>query len=958
MLAFVVSCSGDEPPPSRVTVVKADVWDISKPLRELVKLHMREDLDRGKEAEPVRPLPALRGSLSAVPEVDPVLQDGFGQGLIPNPLVNFEGMGTGMPDFTMEAAPPDTNGDIGPNHYVQTVNLAFSVFNRAGVKLLGPLGVDTLFAGFPGACAQTNDGDPTVRYDSIADRWVIAQFSVNGGDGPFFQCVAVSATSDPTGAWNRYQFSYTAFNDYPKVALWPDAYYVTYNMFAPVTFQFLGGKACALDRAQMIAGAAATMQCFDTGDQFGGLLASDLDGTTLPPTGSPNYHLALDTFSTLAFWKFHVDFATPANSTFTGPTTIPITTFAALCNFSACVPQPGTTNRLDPISDRLMNRLAYRNFGTHESLVANHSVTAGSGGGVRFYELRTPSTTPTLFQEGTYAPDSAFRWMGSIAMDSVGNIGLGFSVSSATISPSVRYTGRLATDPLGTMGQGEATIVSGAGAQTGGLTRWGDYSSLTLDPVDDCTFWYTQEYIGANGSFNWRTRVGSFKFNNCGAPGDDFSITPVPASQNVTAGMSTQYTIQTAVLSGMAQSITLSASGLPTGISASFNPPMVTAGQSSTLTLTVALSVPTGSTLFTITGNGTAVTHSTDATVNVTNNNQSPTVQITAPANGATVSGNAVAVTANASDPDGTVASVRFDLPDGSSVTDTTAPYSTTWSSLTVADGSHVIRATATDNIGFTTETTVTVNVVNGAANCVNGTFNATDVPVSIPDNDPVGATSNLSAPGNGTVTALSFSVNITHTYRGDLRLTLISPGGMQFVVKEPDGADSADNVVITNQAITAFNGQAAGGQWRLLVVDVFGLDVGTINSWSLAITAFCETPTTWSKTATPNIPTIDNGQVCSTLTVDQSGDAANAKLDINGRHDYRSKLRGTLAHNGVTVTAFPVKTFPNGFGTFKFTNRPISGLSGSATGTWTLCVIDTDAFGDTGILKTWTVHD
>jgi subtilisin-like proprotein convertase family protein len=332
-------------------------------------------------------------------------------------------------------------------------------------------------------------------------------------------------------------------------------------------------------------------------------------------------------------------------------------------------------------------------------------------------------------------------------------------------------------------------------------------------------------------------------------------------------------------------------------------------------------------------------------------------VQLTAPANGATVSGT-VAVSATAADSDGTIASVKFDLPNGTSVTDTTAPYSTTWNSATVADGAgYVIRATATDDKGATAVSQVTVTVQNGGGTCINGTFNATGLPLSIPDNNTTGITSNLPVVGNGNVATLSLSLNITHTYRGDLKVTLISPGGTQLVVHDRVGG-SADNLVITNQAITAFNGQAAAGTWRLLVQDLASIDTGALGSWSLTITGSCGTPMSWSGSAAPHIPTIDNGQVCTSLTVTDTGNAADAKLDIAGRHDWRSILRGTLAHNGVTVTAFPVNTFPSNTGTFSFTNRVIGGLSGNAAGTWTLCLIDTDAFGDTGVLDTWSVHN
>jgi len=938
----------------KVEVIKPDMQDVSAPLADLAKLPVPElGSLRAHEAEPARPIPHMRGQQAVADQADPVIQDAIGGANIPSTSVAFEGMGAGLAGFTVQSAPPDTDGDIGPNHYVQIVNSGVTVFSRTGAKLLGPINTNTLFNGFAGACSTTNDGDGVVRYDRLADRWVIAQFSVNGGNGPFFQCIAVSTTPDPTGSYNRYQFSYNAFNDYPKMALWPDGYYTTFNMFP--NNQFGGSKSCAYDRAKMLTGAVATQECFDTTTDIGGVLASDLDGATPPPAGSPNFQLALDT-NRLAFFKMHVDFATPANATFVGPTFITTAPFTPLCNGATCVKQPGTTVQLDSLADRLMNRLVYRRFADHEALLVSHAVTAGTSGGIRWYELRTPNT-PTIFQQGTYAPDAAFRWMSSMTFDGAGNIGLGFATSSATISPSVRYTGRLVGDAAGTMGQGEATIVAGAGAQTGGLTRFGDYSSMNIDPTDDCTFWYTQEYIAANGSFNWHTRVGAFKFAGCGTTTvNDFNLTPSPTTQTVAAGASATYTINTAVLSGSAQPIALSVTGVPAGVTATFNPTSVNAGASSTLTVTAAATAGASTSQLTITGTGTTATHAATVSLTVTNANAAPTVAITAPTNGSTVTGN-VAVTATAADSDGTVASVKFDLPDGTSVVDTTAPFATTWNSATVTDGGgFVIRATATDNLGATATTSVTVTVSNGGGGCINNTFTATDVPLAIPDNNATGITSSIPVTGNGNVASLALSLNITHTFRGDLVVTLISPGGTQFVVSNRAGG-SADNLVITNQAVTAFNGPAAG-TWKLLVQDRASADVGTLNSWSLKIVGSCTTTTHWSGAASPNLPTIDNGSACTSLTVTTTGDASVAKLDIAGSHAFRSILRGTLAHNGTTVAAFPVATFPTGSGAFSFANRAIAGLTGDAAGTWTLCIIDTDAFGDTGVLNTWAVHD
>src|SRR6266446_1080629 len=299
---------------------------------------------------------------------DPVAQLSAPALLIPATSKNFDGVGNGFAGpsgtFTVNAAPPDTNGDVGPNHYVQTVNTDFAIFNKSGTVLYGPVPINTLWSGFGGGCQTNNDGDPVVVYDPIADRWVISQFSVT--TTPYLQCVAVSQTGDPTGAYNRYSFNYgnTDFPDYPKMGVWPDAYYITFNIFANGS-TFTGSKVCAYNRTAMLAGQAATQQCFNTSNQFGGLLPSDLDGAQQPPAGSPNYVVGLGSAANqLAYWKFHVDWTTPANTTFTGPSTLATANFSEACSGGGtCIPQSGTSRTLDSLADRLMFRLAYRNFG-------------------------------------------------------------------------------------------------------------------------------------------------------------------------------------------------------------------------------------------------------------------------------------------------------------------------------------------------------------------------------------------------------------------------------------------------------------------------------------------------------------------------------------------------------------------------------------------------------------------
>ena len=498
-----------------VEVTPAIQHDVSPPLRDIPSAP-QSDVRRER---PLRPIPA---NILAREQPDPVVQSTTGPNVASTPGSGFPGVGNGDYGFAPNAAPPDTNGAVGATQYVQWVNESFAVFDKSSGAIAAgfPKAGNTLWAGFGGGCETNNDGDPIAQYDKIANRWVLTQFSVS--TVPYLQCVAVSTTSDATGSYNRYAFSYgsTQFPDYPKLGVWPDGYYITYNIFNNGT-TFAGSKLCALDRARMLTGASATQQCFQLSNSFGGVLPSDLDGAAAPPPiGSPNYMLNFGA-NALNEWKFHVDYANPTNTTLTGPFSIPVAAFTPACGGGTCIPQPGTSNSLDSLGDRLMYRLAYRNIGGSERLVVNHSVKVSGNKhsqvvGARWYELKDPNAAlgATVVQQGTFSPDSTSRWMGSIAMDKAGNIALGYSASSGSVFPSIRYTGRGPTDPLGVL-QAETIIKPGGGSQTGNLHRWGDYSSMTVDPVDDCTFWYTTEYEKASGSFNWSTWIASIKMPGC-----------------------------------------------------------------------------------------------------------------------------------------------------------------------------------------------------------------------------------------------------------------------------------------------------------------------------------------------------------------------------------------------------------------------------------------------------------
>lgn len=501
------------------TVTWATHHDLSLPLRDLARLDTLPPPNGGPA--PRRQIPREEDGGG---EPDPVAQIIPGVPLMPGTIQNFEGVG----NVNGICCPPDTNGDVGPNHYVQWINLSFAIWDKSGNKLLGPVNGNSLWSGFGGPCQTYNDGDPIVLYDQFADRWMMSQFAL---PGPHYQCIAISQTPDPTGPYYRYAFkiSDTKVNDYPKFGVWPDGYYMSVNLFT-CCYSWGGAGAGVFERDQMLLGLPARMVFFDlygVNPIFGGQLPSDFDGLTPPPVGSPNYFVEADDSTwigpsdALRIWKFKVDWSNPPSSTFgiSGQPdfVLPTAPFDPnLCGYSRnCIPQPSGPG-LDAISDRLMYRLQYRNFASHETLVTNHSVDVGGDhAGVRWYEIRDPGGSPSIYQQGTYAPDAAHRWMGSAAMDTSGNIAVGYSASSSSVHPAIRYTGRLAGDPPGTLPQGESTLIAGGGSQQTAYGRWGDYSMMAVDPVDDCTFWFTSEYYATSSSSGWRTRIGSFKFPTC-----------------------------------------------------------------------------------------------------------------------------------------------------------------------------------------------------------------------------------------------------------------------------------------------------------------------------------------------------------------------------------------------------------------------------------------------------------
>ena len=559
LVAFAVGAvsASAAPDAGRVSTTKGPkfsepvAFDVSKPLKELAK---GPPSSRGQGGE-VRP-DRGRAVADSGHSTDAAVQSQVGTLAIAAPIANFEGLSNqdNFNVFGFRVNPPDPVGDVGPNHYVEMINLVCGVYDKAGNLLLGPVDTGSLWAGFPIDECTEPSGDPIVIYDQFADRWILSQFTTRGIDFPdeplneFYNCVAISTSGDPTGSYFRYAFS-TGFNfpDYPKYGVWRDSYLITTREFGILDPSVYGIGVYGLERNKMIEGdpnARAVSFLLEEsivpinliGD---GLLPPDVDGKTKPKNDAvaPIVGTQDDggpygaTFDALNIWEFEVKWHSTPTASIVLTAQLPTAPFDSIfpCAPTArdCLPQPGITNPaqfLDILSYRQRPtwRLAYRNNKDYETLVTTQSVEALPGiAGMRWYELRRVGGAYSIFQQGTYAPgDGVHRWMGSIAQDKNGGMALGYSVVNATtVFPGIRYTGRLAGDPLGQMTLGEGTVINGSGVQTTTNSRWGDYTSMNVDPVDDCTFWYVNQYYTAAGQASspagWQTRIASFKLPGC-----------------------------------------------------------------------------------------------------------------------------------------------------------------------------------------------------------------------------------------------------------------------------------------------------------------------------------------------------------------------------------------------------------------------------------------------------------
>ncbi len=544
--------------------------DISQPLSSLLNVPQQKISEVSKSPEAL-PVIKQQGEKRFVDNIE---QTYFGNKPAARLVENFDGLGVGFagPQGTTTLRNPSDNSlAVGPNHIIQTVNSMTAIFTKKGKMfdssgrvLYGPVRTANVFRGFGGPCERINNGDAVVRYDQLADRWLIVmptfrkaplrndsltvklpqpgaavllyqppyvppdtsrnvgvrQSRGRDSTGNFCMCYAISTSSDPFGSYYRYEFKRDLFPDYPRPTVWPDGYYTTTSTGDDVTER----HAYVVDRSKMLKGEDATEQSFIIKD-VNFIINADLDGKELPPPGAPSIMMATGGWQLkkifeddgIYVWKYHVDWADPSKTKLEGPEKIQVAPYHYLSDgqLTKSVPQPGTEQRLDAQGDKLMARLVYRRIGDRQSIVGVHSInTTAGGGGVRWYEFRINETgNVSLFQQGTYAPGGNYRWMASPAIDKKGNIGIGYSFGGPNDFPGQRFAGRLSKDKPGVLTLNETILVKGEAPQTNTL-RWEDYTQTAIDPSDDCTIWYVGDYLKKDAK-NYSSRIGAFRMKGC-----------------------------------------------------------------------------------------------------------------------------------------------------------------------------------------------------------------------------------------------------------------------------------------------------------------------------------------------------------------------------------------------------------------------------------------------------------
>jgi len=809
--------------------------------------------------------------------------------------------------------PSDSNLSVSPKQIVQTTNVQFAVYNKTGTLLKGPVALDSLFSGLSNLCGSNNGGDPIVLWDKIANRWLISQLAYNNNFTSNYVCIAVSQTDDATGSFNLYSFAFSHLPDYPKFGVWKSSdstgtsdYYFSANLFS--TALFYGPVVCAFNGSDMQNNRTARYACSQGSTSDVSLLPSDYDGDPSQAPVEANNFVELSTAGTattgqsLFMFPFTVTWGTGnTGGTLNNPTraTINVPAYTVACAGGTCIPQPGTTQQLDSLGDRLMYRLAYRKFSGYESLLVNHSVDPGTGNaGIRWYELRNSGGGWSVYQAATFAPDNAnYRWMASIAQDKNSNIGVGYSISnSASLYPSIYYTGRASGDPLNTLSTNENTIIAGTGAETGG-SRWGDYTSLSLDPSDDCTFWYTNEYYLPHNGVAWRTRIDWFQLTGCGIGSTSTSTTVSSNNNPSTYGQSVTFTATVSPSS---------ATGSVQFFDGSTSLGTATVSGGSASVSTSALSAGSHSITAKYSGDSTYAA-STSAALTQTVNQAATTSTVTSSLNPSAYS-QTVTFTATLS-PSSATGTVQFFDGNISLGTAAVSGGSASISASALSVGSHSITATYSGDSNFTGSTSAAfTQIVNQAATTTtvssspnpstygqNVTFTATVSPLSATGTVQFfdGSTSLGSATltgGSASVSTASLSVgshSITATYSGDSNFTggtsavftqnVNQPGTTTTVTSSLNPSTYGQNVTFTatvapssaTGTVQFFDGSMSLGS-ATLTGGSASVSTSSLSAGSHSITAIHSGDSNFSGSTSAALTQIVN-QVATTTTVTSS---------------------------------------------------------------------------------------
>jgi subtilisin-like proprotein convertase family protein len=807
-------------------------------------------------------------------------------GLRTPPSVGFQG----MPNIS-GFVPPDTEGAVGPLHFVQQINSTTQIFLKDGTPTGAAFNTNTLWSGFGGRCQTDNSGDAIALYDEQADRWVLTQFAVGGS--PELVCFAVSQTNDPTGAYHLYSVQTPRFPDYYKLGVWPaannNAYFMGTNSGTQGAYDVF-----ALDRERMLVGGTARpAQFFQSFPNL--LMPADSDGVLPPPDDAPGYlytirdggepYFGSPPNDSIDIYEFFVDWSVLPNPTasinlaqsFTNSTGL-VDFNWTVCGFftSDCIPQLGTTQLIDSNSWWPQQRLQYRNYGIYGSLVGVWGVNAVAAPAKhtapRWFELRryTPDTSWTIRQQGTFAPDANHRFSPSISMDESQNIGLGYSETSSAMFPGISYTVHdNDLDDLGVM-EAEAEMFAGLGSQTF-AARWGDYASMDVDPTDNCTFWFTTEYIESG---NWKTYVGSFMVPGCKEHNillfDDYTteheinVCKVDDFTNYDLALSYDFNTPT----------TMSVSGCPAGASCNYSASPITYPSTTTLQFTNLSAATSGSYPLTITAtDGAAKTDTEVLTLNLQDALVTSPSLISPSNNG--FSGSLTPNLSWSAIASSQSYTVEVDNDPGFGSID----FSTTVNGLTNVDTSTLAlescyywRVTPANLCGNGPNSAVSNFYTPGVQ--AQTAIASTDVPITIPNTAaPTDHFSTLTVAGIGFINDVNLlNLDITHTYVGDLEMVLISPEGTSVVLMSQavNNALCAGNnnvdISLDDEAaagawpcsptgnggnyqptspLSAFDGENADGNWTLNVKDSFNGDGGTINGWSLEFENFVDTGNT-----------------------------------------------------------------------------------------------------------------